>query len=277
ITIVSNSVACIGDMATFTISVYPTPTVTTINNISVCTNQLICVPNFTGCPVISTYTWINSNSTIGLTSTGVGNIPCFMAINPNNVVNSSIVNVTPSENGCVGPVSAFTISVYPFPTLTVTTNHPFMLCVGDSAILTASGANTYNWNPSYNLNSNTGAVVIAQPVSNTIYTVTGSSNYGCISTDTITQFVNNCTGINTFANNINITLYPNPNNGNFVIETNQTDKQTLQILDVTGKLILQQTINGKTTIDASSLDNGIYFVQINTSQGLFTKKIIVQR
>lgn len=271
ITVYNNQIGCIGDAATFTISVYPTPTVTPINNISVCANQTVCVSAFTGCPAFTTYTWTTVNTTIGLPSTGTGNI-CFTGMNNSaNAVNLSPISVTPIANGCVGPASTFTISVYPYPTLSVTTNHP-ILCLGLPDTLIASGATTYTWNT-----SQTGASIVVTPATPTVnYTLTGS-NHGCISTYTFTETPAICEGINTFSNNVTITLYPNPNNGNFVIETNLNDKQTMQILDVTGKLILQQTINGKANIDASNLDNGIYFVQMNTNEGLFTKKIIVQR
>jgi len=49
--------------------------------------------------------------------------------------------------------------------------------------LTASGANTYSWAPSAGLSATTGAVVTANPTSNTIYTVTGTNTAtGCNNT-----------------------------------------------------------------------------------------------
>ncbi len=88
----------------------------------------------------------------------------------------------------------------------------------------------------------------------------------------------NCTGVGiaNFSNEQEISLYPNPNNGNFIIETTSTEKQTVQLIDVTGNLVLSQSINGKTAIDTNSLQNGIYFVSVKTMDGLITKKIIVQ-
>ncbi|HXD93040.1 MAG TPA: T9SS type A sorting domain-containing protein [Bacteroidia bacterium] len=71
-------------------------------------------------------------------------------------------------------------------------------------------------------------------------------------------------------------LYPNPSNGVFIIETNTSDKQALQIFDVTGKIVLSQNINSKTNIDASGLDNGIYFIQVKTNENTYTQKVIVQ-
>lgn len=117
---------------------------------------------------------------------------------------------------------------------------------------------------------------------NVYYTVslTVRSDSGCVSTITKTNYIEvlSCAGngIEKYTGSNELNIYPNPNNGNFVIETNLSEKQTLQILDVTGKFVLQQSISGKTTIDANNLDNGIYFVQINTGDGFYNKKIIVQ-
>lgn len=61
------------------------------------------------------------------------------------------------------------------------------ICPGQSDTLTASGATTYVWSPSTGLNTTSGPVVIAFPLSTTTYTVTGSA--GC-SITTATVVVN---------------------------------------------------------------------------------------
>jgi subtilisin-like proprotein convertase family protein len=49
--------------------------------------------------------------------------------------------------------------------------------------LTASGANTYSWSPSAGLSDTTGVTVTANPIANTIYTVTGTNTAtGCTNT-----------------------------------------------------------------------------------------------
>ena len=72
-------------------------------------------------------------------------------------------------------------------------------------------------------------------------------------------------------------LYPNPSRGSFVIEPNSTNKQTIHIYDVNGNLVLSQPISGKTTIDASSLQEGIYNISIISSEGTLNKKLIILR
>ena len=72
-----------------------------------------------------------------------------------------------------------------------------------------------------------------------------------------------------------VTISPNPNNGSFFIETNATTKQTVQIYDVNGRIVLTQFINSKATIDASVLPSGIYNVSIINNEGFVNKRVVI--
>jgi len=86
----------------------------------------------------------------------------------------------------------------------------------------------------------------------------------------------NTVGINQITENLNrLNIYPNPNSGNFTIETNSVSNQTMQVYDINGKLILSQNINGITTIDASNLSNGIYNVNIIDNASVSNKKMVI--
>lgn len=85
---------------------------------------------------------------------------------------------------------------------------------------------------------------------------------------------NAAAGVEQFAsNNQHTSIYPNPANESFVIETNTNQKQTLHIFDITGKLVLTQTIYGTTIIDASNLSQGVYY--INNNQNIINKKLVI--
>jgi len=77
--------------------------------------------------------------------------------------------------------------------------------------------------------------------------------------------------------NTQISIYPNPSNGNFVIETNAADKQTLQVYDVNGRLVLTQSVSGKASIDASHLPNGIYNVSLISNEGITNKRLVIAK
>jgi type IX secretion system substrate protein/PKD domain-containing protein len=72
-------------------------------------------------------------------------------------------------------------------------------------------------------------------------------------------------------------IYPNPSNGNFIIETNEVTNQALNIFDINGKQVLSQTINGTTTIDASNLNAGIYNISIISGTGVVNKRIVIAK
>jgi hypothetical protein len=79
------------------------------------------------------------------------------------------------------------------------------------------------------------------------------------------------------SNNEQASIYPNPANQSFVIETNTNQKQFVQVVDVTGKIVLSQNINNTTTINASCLSQGVYNISISNSQNVTNKKLIIVR
>jgi sugar lactone lactonase YvrE len=89
---------------------------------------------------------------------------------------------------------------------------------------------------------------------------------------------NQTTGVNQGTVNSNeVTLYPNPNNGNFIIETGNNTKPTMQLYDVNGKVVLSQIINNKITIDASHLEEGVYNLSIISNKGIVNKRLVIVR
>jgi|GEM_PF-1259861 len=82
-------------------------------------------------------------------------------------------------------------------------------------------------------------------------------------------------GITKYGDMENVIISPNPSTGNFVIETNTTTKQTLQIYDINGRIVLTQTINNKATIDASSLPDGVYNISILNNESIVNKRLVI--
>ena len=78
-------------------------------------------------------------------------------------------------------------------------------------------------------------------------------------------------------NNNQINIYPNPNNGSFIIETGSPEQQILKIFDVTGKLFLSQSINNKTSIDASDLNAGVYNISILSITGVINRRMVITK
>src|SRR5262249_42265638 len=97
-----------------------------------------------------------------------------------------VVTVTDANN-CTAS-SSFTINASAPPVVTTTADAS--ICVGQSTIMGASGADTYVWSPASSLSASTGSSVTANPSITTIYQVIGTDAAGCSDTAYITITVN---------------------------------------------------------------------------------------
>ena len=121
--------------------------------------------------------WTNSNNAVGLADRGTGIITPFVAANDTIVPIESYIVVKANLNGCPGPADTMKIMVNPAPRIRVNDDE---ICIGDTARLTASGADIYSWSPSPDIISNTGAGITSNPSTQTTYTVRGIfSSTGC--------------------------------------------------------------------------------------------------
>ena len=103
-------------------------------------------------------------------------------------------------------------------------------------------------------------------------------NNSTLSSMVYINVVANTTGIKQITNSNELNIYPNPNNGSFVIEPQNTLYNVhCTVYDVNGKAVLSQTINGKTTIDASSLNEGVYNISLQSNEGVVNKRLVIVR
>jgi hypothetical protein len=76
----------------------------------------------------------------------------------------------------------------------------------------------------------------------------------------------------------NISVYPNPSNGVFNISLGDLEPSSIEVYDLTGKIIVSQKdiiiANFETSIDLSAASQGIYFVKINANNQQIVKRII---
>ncbi len=72
-----------------------------------------------------------------------------------------------------------------------------------------------------------------------------------------------------------ISIYPNPNNGSFVV-IGISEEEEIQLTDALGRTLLSK--KGEMNYEVNNLQEGIYFVIIKSKFGLVqTQKIVVQR
>ena len=107
--------------ATYSVNVNPEPQVNQPANQEMCTGTSTTMVNFTTTNTvgITTYSWTNSEPSIGLAASGTGNIVPFTATNTGSQPLVATITVTPrlTYNGisCDGPSKTFTITVNPVP------------------------------------------------------------------------------------------------------------------------------------------------------------------
>ncbi|MCC6370949.1 MAG: gliding motility-associated C-terminal domain-containing protein [Bacteroidia bacterium] len=161
----TNAFGCVG-VKSATVTVAPIPTIS----------------------VVASTTVICPGGSATLTASGPASFTWNTGANTAAIVVSPSVTTTYSVNGisgsCSSTVAVVTVSVGTAPSLTITGNNT--VCAGFGTTLTASGANSYTWNPGGSTGSNFGVT----PSISTTYTLTGTNALGCTSTKTIGVQVN---------------------------------------------------------------------------------------
>ncbi len=71
-----------------------------------------------------------------------------------------------------------------------------------------------------------------------------------------------------------VDVYPNPTEGLLHVSLPENENSFVQITDISGKMIAKAETKGKATFDLSRQKAGIYFLQIENSNGVVVKKII---
>jgi hypothetical protein len=221
-------------------------------------NTIVCAGTAVTLTVSGTalsYTWSNNNST----ATSISPTPSATAV----------YTVTGTDvNGCKSAAMQ-SITVNPLPDKSVTITVDYTLTAN------ANAAN-YQW-----LNCTTHNPVVGATNQSFITTELTDTAYAVIVTQNGCSDTSNCynawsIGIASFTAVNGISIYPNPSNGNFSIETNKAEKQTLQVFDVNGKLVLNQVIqNGKTNVEASALAEGVYSINIAHNGGIERRRLVI--
>jgi gliding motility-associated-like protein len=114
-------ISCTGASTSFTISVNPIPTVNVVTSQELCTGSATTAVVFSGFVPNTNYNWTNSNTTIGLGASGVGNIPSFTTINTGTLPQIATISVLPTYTNfgvtCIGVTGQFIYTVNAVPVI----------------------------------------------------------------------------------------------------------------------------------------------------------------
>lgn len=147
------------------------PSVTAVtSNTAVCTGAPLSL-SVTAAGTALSYTWTGAG-TFGSVNTG-----------STTVTNPAGSDYTVSISNACGTASAvMSVTVNPLPSVT---SNSLLICSGSTGTLTASGANTFSWST-----GQAAASATVNPVSNSVYTVTGTDLNGCKATYTTAVTIN---------------------------------------------------------------------------------------
>ena len=179
-------------------SISPSPASTTTYTVTY-TDPNLCTATATALVTVNAVPVVTVNSpticpTTNATLTAAGAATYVWNATPTLTANPYIVSpattttytVVGTTLGCIGTATA-TVTVA--GTLVIAVNSP-TICVGGTAILTASGGTTYSWDQGATLAVSTvNPYSVSPAVGTTVYTVTGTTN-GCSGTATSTVTVN---------------------------------------------------------------------------------------
>jgi subtilisin-like proprotein convertase family protein len=118
---------------------------------------------------------------------------------------------------------------------------------------------------------------------NHVITYSFTDNNSCIGTATQTLTVTDCTGLEEFAQDVNITVYPNPSNGlvSLNILNAQFNNLQISITDVQGKLIFslnEKNVNAtfNKEINIQEQAKGLYFMNVIGDQKTASIKLVIE-
>jgi polyhydroxybutyrate depolymerase len=69
-------------------------------------------------------------------------------------------------------------------------------------------------------------------------------------------------------------LFPNPSDGQFSVRFESSTHANIQVFNALGKLVLNETSQSQ-IVNLELLEPGIYFAQVETGEGIFTEKLVV--
>jgi hypothetical protein len=244
-------------------------TITTAPSVSAGSNDTICRGNNVQLIATNgtTYKWSPST---GLSNSAIAN----PIADPTHTITYTVTGTS----SCGTAAASVTVTV---DTITATyIGADTTICANASITLNGgSGYNSYQWS--------TGSVAQTVIVDSatmhvglgTLKVLVDVTKGACSIKDSINVSFSVCTGIDEYANNVTISIFPNPTTGMTNILVNgMNGNAVLNIYSMMGQSVFNKNINGneKTELDLSRLSKGVYFVKITNEKAGILSKLIIQ-
>lgn len=206
-----------------------------------------------------TFAWSNSATTEDISGVTSGNYNCTIT----------------DANGCTTTASV-SLNDPALPTVTYA-NAFSTICAADAPQTLTGGS------PSGGTYSGTGVSAgmfdpAAAGAGTHVITYSYTDANSCSNTAVDTITVDVCTGINSVNSNLNLSVQPNPNNGEFALILNANQFADVTIFDATGKVVSTKRVQPNQRENIVLETSGIYLITAVSSDGSRSiQRIVVQK
>ncbi len=250
--------------ASFVINVLPSPAITLLQSAN-----WLCIGQSAYLTSSSTGTYSSVLWSTGATTQSIVVSPTVLTTY--SVTYANNYGCSSSKAVSVGYVNA------PAPTITISASS-IALCGGQTVTLTANYTSTTTLWPQWSIGGFAQTYILTPTIS-TVYSATLSEVNGCLGvSNSLSVTVNNCTDIkgNIIANS-EIIISPNPNYGEFILNSTVKENSSYEIYNCIGQIIKSGIIEEeKTKINLENYSSGIYFIKIFENKKLLSiQKIIL--
>lgn len=146
-----------------------------------------------------------------------------------------------------------------------------------------SGVYTYSWSPAEGLSQTNIANPVANPLRTTTYMLTVNDGKKCSITSSTVITVNSTLGVPDVEDEINLKIFPNPSNGNFLITSEKSlsnDTILIEVFNAIGMIIHSETVSEvdklNKAVNLSNVSSGLYFLKLSGSELNIFKAIMIQ-
>ena len=188
------------------------------------------------------------------------------------------------ENSCMSDTTDVTFDIFTAPN-TGTAVSPYEFCNYDLDIPLFGGlTGTYDgdgvWSDDDNSGRLSGSIVDADALTSGNYNFTYTVDNGVCPAEstTLVLTISDCVGVS--ENEIDVNVFPNPNNGSFTLTTSSNGNVTLVLTDAAGAIVAQKVYQSNagvaTNVDLGKPAAGIYMLNITTENGSAVKTIMIK-
>lgn len=100
--------------------------------------------------------------------------------------------------------------------------------------------------------------------------------YGRVNAYRAVQFANLYSSVNEVSDELKWNVFPNP--ANAILNIQATENGTVRLYNIAGKQVMQAEMNsGNAALNVSGIEAGVYLVQLHTTHGTATRKVVLFR